>query len=342
MKSQYRNDVSPSAFLFFFASFHFFLCTATKKKRNEEETQNKPETTVKSMFLLYVSMLSIPIPATAQSPTIENYTPLTPPRCRGETALLRTFGRGGVPMELVVDTRTLRTRVQAAPKAPTRPCGDSRYLRLLRKASAAPWPLQNDGITRGRRGLYLTTDLCPSSKPGYEDRLYRALIGRLPHPVPVTLFLTERWIEKHPAAFRELRDWDRNGSLAITWGNHTAWHHYHPGRPLRENFVLSPEEHLREDVLELEKGLLRRGVTPSVFFRFPGLVSDRRAVETLRSLGLVILGSDAWIAKGEHPREGSVILLHGNGNEPRGVDRFLKMLEEGKIEGLDPIEKLQP
>ncbi len=319
MERKILNDASSSAFLFFFASFHFFV----------------PR-------WMYVSMLSIPILATAQSSTIENYTPLTPPRCRGETAVLRTFGRGGVSMELVVDTRTLRTRIQAAQKVPTRPCGDSRYLRLLRKASAAPWPLQNDGITRGRRGLYLTTDLCPSSKPGYEDRLYRALIQRLPHPVPVTLFLTERWIEKHPAAFRELRAWDRNGSLAITWGNHTAWHHYHPGRPLRENFVLSPEEHLREDVLELEKGLLRRGVIPSVFFRFPGLVSNRRAVETLRSLGLVILGSDAWIAKGEHPREGSVILLHGNGNEPRGVDRFLKMLEEGKIQSLQTIEKLEP
>jgi hypothetical protein len=37
------NGGSFSAFLFFFASFHFFLCAGTKKKRNEGEKHQTVE-----------------------------------------------------------------------------------------------------------------------------------------------------------------------------------------------------------------------------------------------------------------------------------------------------------
>jgi peptidoglycan/xylan/chitin deacetylase (PgdA/CDA1 family) len=201
--------------------------------------------------------------------------------------------------------------------------------------------LQNDGITHAHRGLYLSTDLCPSSKKGFERRLYEALIRHFPHPVPVTLFITKRWLEGHPAAFEWLKNRDKNGELAITWGNHTAWHHYHPGKPLNENFVLSPEENLTADVLTLEKSLLEHGVTPSVFFRFPGLVSDRRAFQTVTGLGLITIGSNAWLAKGQKPKEGSIILVHGNRNEPKGVAIFLKMLQRGEIPYLDSLSRIK-
>ena len=292
-----------------------------------------------SLLSLKAAIL-LTIPLGAQAAKIEHYTPLAPGACYGDSAVLRTFDLEGRPMQLSVDTRSLRTRIEPRSTLPARPCGDSRYTRLLAQASAAPWPLQNDGITRGKAGLYLSTDLCPSSKKGYERRLYQALIGHFSHPVPVALFITKRWIDRHPGAFRELKAWDDNGSLAVTWGNHTAAHHYHPGKPLRENFVLSPEENLSADIQELEKALIQRGVTPSVFFRFPGLVSDRKAVETVTRLGLITVGTDAWLAKGQKPKAGSIILLHGNGNEPRGVEIFLKMLDEGKIRDLRPLEEL--
>ncbi|WP_052296598.1 polysaccharide deacetylase family protein [Nitratifractor salsuginis] len=251
---------------------------------------------------------------------------------------LRSFQLQGRPMLLTVHPETLKTRVLRENDIHRVPCpADSRYHRLLRAASAPPHPLQNDGITHAQNGLYLTTDLCPSSKKGFEQRLYEALIDRFPHPVPVTLFITKRWIDKHPNAFAQFKSWKEKGDLAITWGNHTAWHHYHPGKPMRENFVLSPEENLTEDVLTLEKSLLEHGVTPSIFFRFPGLVSDRRSVETVTRLGLITIGSNAWLAKGQRPRPGSIILVHGNGNEPKGVDLFLKMLQKGEIPQLYPL-----
>ena len=79
-------------------------------------------------------------------------------------------------------------------------------------------------------------------------------------------------------------------------------------------------------MLATERELLERGLLPSVFFRFPGLVSSRALVETVVSLGLVPLGSDAWLAKGQQPGDGSIVLVHGNSNEPLGVTRFIELL----------------
>jgi len=289
-----------------------------------------------------LSLLLLILTAFASAHSIGHYHAV-PLRCEGRWALLRLFDLDGSTARLEVDTQTLHTRIAVGTPAETSPCeASSRYLRLLRRSSAAPHPLQNDGITHASQGLYLTTDLCPSSKKGYEERLYRSLIASFPHPVPVTLFVTTRWIERHQAAFDQLRRWDREGKLAILWGNHTAWHHYHPGVELAHNFVLSPKENLTADILQLERSLIERGVTPSVFFRFPGLVSDRQAVETVRRLGLIVVGSDAWLAKGQNPKEGSIILIHGNGNEPRGVDHFLKLLHHGMITKLQSLSDLKP
>jgi hypothetical protein len=81
-------------------------------------------------------------------------------------------------------------------------------------------------------------------------------------------------------------------------------------------------------VLENEKAMLAAGITPSVFFRFPGLVSRPALVARVVAFGLVPLGSDAWLAKNEWPREGSIVLGHANGNEPLGVRRFLQLLRD--------------
>ena len=101
--------------------------------------------------------------------------------------------------------------------------------------------------------------------------------------------------------------------------------------PLARNFLLTPGTDFPAEVLELEQLLLSRGVVPSPFFRFPGLVSDAATVERLREFSLIPIGSDAWLAKGESPRRGSFILVHGNGNEPRGVQLLLPMLKSGEL-----------
>ena len=74
--------------------------------------------------------------------------------------------------------------------------------------------------------------------------------------------------------------------------------------------------------------LIENGLLPSPFFRFPGLVSDRKLIEQLRALSLIPIGADAWLAKGETPHPGSIILVHANGNEPEGIRLLLSFYEK--------------
>ena len=84
--------------------------------------------------------------------------------------------------------------------------------------------------------------------------------------------------------------------------------------------------------------LLENGLIPSPFFRFPGLVADGGLLEKLRQLSLIPIGSDAWLAKGENPANGSFILVHGNGNEPQGVRKLLPLLRGENHLRLLPLE----
>ena len=78
--------------------------------------------------------------------------------------------------------------------------------------------------------------------------------------------------------------------------------------------------------------------------RFPGLVSDAKIREKIiDKYSLIFIGSDAWLAKGEIPRNGSIILIHGNKNEPLGIQKanqYLKDKDE-KIEFGNLTESIQ-
>jgi hypothetical protein len=255
-----------------------------------------------------------------------------------EYRLLRSFRMDSKKMVLRVETSTLTSSMDGEDRNLSfRECNrSSRYSKLLDLSSSPPYPLENDGLVAGDDGVFITTDLCPSSKKFYERRVYKFLAGMKRsqkgfNGVPVTLFITKRWIEEHKKAFQELKSWDENGTLSIVWGNHTAYHHYHPKAPLNRNFVLSPEENLTRDVFDLEIELIKNGLVPSIFFRFPGLVSDKKSVEMIKDLGLIVVGSNCWLAKGQKIKRGSIILLHGNGNEPKGVDMFLKALNRSRV-----------
>ena len=266
--------------------------------------------------------------------TISGYTPIQ--KCINYNSqpyiAIRSFDLNSKKVLLIVDANTLKTGVILKSSATFEQCpkeiSHSRYFKLLNHAKyETKHKLQNDGIVSSGGGVVITTDLCPSHKKGFEDRLYLALIKRFKKPVPVTLFITKRWILKHKKAFNKLRSWQKEGKLDITWGNHTAKHIYHPKAKLGHNFVLSPEENLAQDTLNLEVELLKKGVVPSVFFRFPGLVSDKKAMDTVSNLGLIAIGSNTWIAKGEKIKQDSIILVHGNKNEPKGVTMLLKYLK---------------
>ncbi|MCC6501858.1 MAG: polysaccharide deacetylase family protein [Deltaproteobacteria bacterium] len=209
------------------------------------------------------------------------------------------------------------------------------YARALKKYNK-PYPgSQNAGLTRGARdGLYLTVDLCPSTKK-MDAQLFKA-ISELDYlkekPLPVAIAVSGMWIQRHEDELASILELERKGAISITWVNHTMTHPYDVDKPIEENFLLMPEVDFEKEILDNEETMLKRGLIPSPFFRFPGLVSDTALLARLERLSLIPIGADAWLAKGEVPQKGSIILVHGNGNEPFGVKKLIEFLETKKKE----------
>ncbi|HNC45961.1 MAG TPA: polysaccharide deacetylase [Acidobacteriota bacterium] len=258
---------------------------------------------------------------------------------------IRSFHCGRQEYLLTVDFNTLHTQIIKAEYLRTEPCafGDfakTSFGQLLSTATTPPFPLQNDGLqalSKVSRYPVLTVDLCPTPK-SFERELFEKLIAcPLPHPIPVTVCISGLWIKHHPAELQWLKQMVYERKLDITWANHSFHHHVQEHAPLQSNFLLMPHTDLNQEILELEKSLIEHGITPSVFFRFPGLVSDQHLVEMLCEYSLVPIGSNAWLAKGQSAQPGSLLLVHGNGNEPLGVRKFLALLNSSSLSGLESL-----
>lgn len=208
----------------------------------------------------------------------------------------------------------------------------------------------NEGMTHSRRlhkdnQVFLTVDLCPSKKL-FEEGFFRKLVeisGTVNAPVPVAICITEFWRTLHQEEFEWLLE-QQNKTLQITWVNHSSTHVYYHDlsspEMLNQNFLLDPRTNLAYEFFEIEKSLIERNQTPSVFFRAPGLVTNEKIIDTLDKLGLILLGADAWLAKGEEPYSGSIILVHGNSNEPAGINKMMTFLENNTFDFLPLQEAL--
>ena len=299
-----------------------------------------------SLLLLLLLLLVVPLAAPAgagQETLVTDYRVVrTPARDASGKLLLaiRSFKSDGAAHLLAVDPVSFQSfdlpasslALSGSPQDAS--LGATPFMRALERYDSAPFPLQNGGAVRAGApvgGTFLTVDLCPSRRP-FERELFQTLaaVGK-GRPVPVTVAVSGVWLRNHPEELSYLRRESAEGRLAITWMNHSFHHTYDPSAPLGRNFLLTPGTDFSAEVLDLERLLLSRGMVPSPFFRFPGLVSDAATVKRLRELSLIPIGSDAWLAKGESPRKGSFILVHGNGNEPKGVKLLLPMLKSGEL-----------
>jgi hypothetical protein len=203
----------------------------------------------------------------------------------------------------------------------------NRFSQQTSKATAG-W-LANAGMTHGHddHGVFVTGDLCPSRKP-----LDRSFLEKLEQPggaTPVALSVSGLWIKQHYDDFVWLRQKKAEGRLAITFVNHSFRHPYQPGLAEGQNFLLTPGVDMKEEILDVERLLIANGETPSVFFRFPGLISSPALMNTLRENHLIPLGANAWLALGQKASAGAIVLVHPNGNEPFGLQRFGK--EQDKL-----------
>ncbi len=258
--------------------------------------------------------------------------------------LLRSFQKEENSFYLVADMKTMVTSVIPVKGVDARASdwtklqvsyANSPYIKALMDAKRRDLSLQDAGIAHGypfEKGITLTIDLCPSQKP-LDRVVFTSLIEGLKNieiPVPVGISISGKFMLNHPDDIDWLLGMVRQKQLAITWINHSYHHYYQPGLALRENFLLAQGTDLDVEVLENEKAMLGHGIVPSVFFRFPGLVSNRILVDRIIDYGLIPIGSDAWLAKGQKPVTGSIVLIHGNGNEPLGVADFLQLLRNNE------------
>lgn len=256
----------------------------------------------------------------------------------GEWKIIRKMKSAGTNYFTVVNQETLETQIinVSCFRCPTneRPKAYSALNLLLEKSSSPPFPLENDGLTSVQNsglGQVISVDLCPSRKD-FEKRFIDALLKESPvHPVPITFALTTSWIHGHRNEFDYLKNLARQNLLNITWMNHSWSHPYDRKAPYAQNFLLSPGVNPHHEILEAEQSFVENGVTPSIFFRFPGLVSNEQWIRKIKDLSLVPVGSLAWIAKGEKVDMRSLILIHGNGNEPPGIEKMLDLIGKKKI-----------
>lgn len=274
---------------------------------------------------------------------IENYQPYYGWAKQGtdDWIVLRRFENAGKDYLLLVNPQTMHTRVDESSlyQAKFMTLDQTRaffkntpYARALKAAENHSVVIQDAGIERGlpkETGISLTADLCPSHKP-LDRRIFTALIAefqKVEKPAPIALSVSGVWMNNHQQDLQYLKQLRDSGQIRITWVNHSYTHRVSRTAPLKKNFLLEPGTDINYEVLETEKDMLKNGLLPSAFFRFPGLVSDQQLVFKITDFGLIPIGSDAWLAKGQQPQAGSIVLIHGNGNEPVGVADFIKLLQ---------------
>ncbi len=262
------------------------------------------------------------------SDTVSQYRSCEVPFCTqdGRTDLaVRLFDQDQISYAIAVNTQTCQAyRIPwhlCQKKAPIKRFRDTFFCKILSKSTTPPYPITNDGITQfsnKKGGLCLSMDLCPSPKP-----LDKRIITELPilaYPFPLAIALSGKWLDTHPQDLAWLLDQQRQYHIQITWINHSYSHPFDPKKSIESTFFLTSDFDVKQDILEQEKTMLAHGLMPSVYVRFPGLVSCQSIIKITQDLHLIPIGSLAWLAKGEMPTTGSIILVHGNGNEPKGID----------------------
>ena len=258
--------------------------------------------------------------------------------------VIRKFEQSGQQYYVGVDPENLETQIIPSGLMSAKPVSwqqilhnynNTAYIRAIQAAGKQSFSLQNSGIIHGfpkEKGVTLTIDLCPSHKP-LDRIIFTSLISEFKKteiPVPLALSITGRFMLTHSEDLLWIRGLIDSGEITVTWINHTYNHHYNPNVPLTENFLLEPGTDLSFEILGTEIAMLQHGFLSSVFFRFPGLVSDHQVVDSVISYGLIPIGSDAWLAKGQPVNKGSIVLIHGNGNEPVGIKDFIRLLQTEK------------
>lgn len=258
---------------------------------------------------------------------------------------IRSYKLNGENYFVVVDPDSLKTSrknvadLKIKNDFERKDLADSEYFSMLRSFNLPPYDIAGYGLgffeDMGDK-KFLTIDMCPSKKP-FEKEFFEKMV-RISQfnnkPFPVGIAISGRWILEHEEEFEWILNNKKN--LKIVWINHSFSHPYNSELANENNFLLMENINIENEVFELEKLLIENDQTPSIFFRFPGLISNQNLNNKINELGLIAISSDAWLAKGEEPSNGSIILIHGNSNEPEGIEKFNQITKE-KVLTLLPL-----
>lgn len=259
---------------------------------------------------------------------------------KSEYILLRQYEKNNQTCYIAIDPQTMKTYtlhdkgLTVTPKTfeqITKEYKDSVYIRLLNYSRKNSKRLLNAGITyfiTKEKGIVLSIDLCPS-KHGLDRDLFHTLYETFSGhtgPIPIAIAITGKFINKHPEELQWLIDEDKKQALSITWVNHTYNHFYSKKLPSENNFMLKKGTNIRDEILKTEELLVSHNIVPSAFFRFPGLISNDAVFGTICGYGLIPVGGDFWLWKRKLPHDGTIILVHANGNDPSGIVRLKKFI----------------
>lgn len=244
---------------------------------------------------------------------------------------VRSLTLEGTAAYLVVHETSLRSFVVKKADFDAAASTDTTFVPMLR--SRAQSPITRMNVTDTATEMTVTIDMCQSSKP-WDVKLYDWLrqVGKaIGKPVPVGVAMTGGWAKAHESQLKQLLAWDKAKELDIVWVNHSYSH------PLNCNaaktscaFLTAGSVNFSNEVLRNEELLLTQGAVPSALFRFPGLVHNQARRSELNQLSLFTLDSDTWLAKGQPTHDGSLILVHGNGNEPPGITKFFNLATQNR------------
>jgi len=245
---------------------------------------------------------------------------------------IRSFYLNGKRKVLAVNVDTLETNIFDWNVTNTEGfnIADSRYFKLLNNSVSIE--LHNGGLKNGNTDfVYLTVDLCPSSKKEpFELNAIQEFIKK--GHKNIAFAVSGRWFIKNKKYIDWIKENINKGILNVVWINHTYNHFYDKKLPLEKNFLLKEGTDIFFEITEVEKLLIKNNIIPSIFIRFPGLVADYNLRKKVAfDFFLIAVGSDAWLANNPNVSSGSIILIHGNKNEPRGIKIFKKLLEEKQL-----------
>jgi peptidoglycan/xylan/chitin deacetylase (PgdA/CDA1 family) len=223
---------------------------------------------------------------------------------------------------------------------------NSNYGRLRRLSMQNSKVLQRAGANRAsnKNGIYLTIDMCPSGRRGFEERLFQKLskLNIDNKKTAIAIAITNSWVKTHIKEFSKIIN---NKNLDISWINHSSNHHYDKYAKNSKNFMLKDKSIFESEILEVEKFLLKIGQLPSIFFRFPGLISDCELVtRVIYQYSLIPISSNNWLAKDNKSiKKGDIVLIHGNLNEKIGVRLLLDNLKNRtlKLKSIDSGFKIR-